>query len=292
MQPYFKLIGSMLLFGSIGLFVREIALPSSVIALCRAVLGGIFLLMAGLMMRVSWNWEAIRRNGLLLLFSGAAIGFNWIFLFEAYRYTTIGAATLAYYCAPLLIVLLSPFLLKEPLTSFKIGGVVLAMLGMYLVNGTMQGGTAPLVGMGYGLAAAALYASVVIMNKWIKELSALETTLIQLLAAAVVLLPYVLLIEGTAISPPSRMGLVCLLLIGIVHTGIGYTMYFGAVKKLPAQTLAVLSYIDPMSALFFAAVLLQEQMTMIQLCGAACILGGAFLSEWKHTQKWKDFIKQ
>lgn len=279
--PHIKLICAMLIFGSVGLFVRQIPLPSSAIALGRGLLGSIFLLAVALLTHLKWDKPNILRNLPLLLCSGAAIGFNWILFFEAYRYTTISAATLAYYCAPVFIVLLSPLFLKEQLTANKLLGIVLAMAGMVLVNGMMQGGIDPVRGMLFGLAAAVLYAAVVLMNKFIRNLSSLETTIVQIIAATVVLIPYVGLTEDSNLILPQGIGLLSLFIVGIVHTGIAYTIYFGAIKDLPAQTAAVLSYIDPVSALFFSAIFLQEWMNGWQWLGAALILGGAFLAEHK-----------
>jgi len=282
MKAHLKLIIAMLIFGSIGLFVRQIPLPSSVIALCRGFSGSIFLLIAAVITKMSWNFPSIKRNLPLLIFSGAALGFNWILFFEAFRYTTVSAATLAYYCAPVFIVLLSPILLKESLTLNKIAGIAMAMLGMVLVNGMIQGGADPLKGMLFGLAAACFYASVVLMNKFIRDLSSLETTIIQMIAAAFVLLPYVILTEDIAsLSLPQGTGLLCLFIVGIVHTGIAYTLYFGSIKELPTQTAAVFSYIDPVSALFFASIFLQEWMNSWQWLGALLILGGAVCMERK-----------
>jgi drug/metabolite transporter (DMT)-like permease len=273
----------MLIFGSIGIFVKGIHLSSSEIAFLRGVIGSIFLIIASLFAKQQISLKLMKKNLILLILSGAAIGFNWILLFEAYRYTTISNATLSYYFAPVFVMILAPFVLKEKLTPVKTGCILAAMAGLFLVVniGGSSTGTSynhPL-GILYGLMAAALYSSVILMNKFIKNLSGFETTLIQLLVSALVLLPYVMVRDHFDFSGLNSKSIVLIFIVGIVHTGFAYFMYFGSVKELSGQTIAVLSYIDPISAVIMAAIFLGESMSIVQIIGGILILGSTFVSE-------------
>lgn len=283
MKGKYKIITTMLIFGSIGVFVKGIDLSSSEIAFLRGMIGGIFLIFASLIAKQKLSFTSIKENLVLLSLSGAAIGFNWIFLFEAYRYTTISNATLSYYFAPIFVMILAPFVLKEKLTAVKTGSIIIAMIGLFLVVNIGGGSTGSSynhpVGILYGLMAAALYSSVILMNKFIKNLTGFETTLVQLLVAAVVLLPYVISRDHLDFSGLNSKSILLLLILGIVHTGLAYFLYFSAVKDLKGQTIAVLSYIDPISAVVMAAVFLGESMSIIQIIGGVLILGSTFLSE-------------
>ncbi|WP_338452261.1 DMT family transporter [Niallia oryzisoli] len=283
MKEHYKLISVMLIFGSIGIFVKKINLSSSEIALLRGAIGGLFLLGTSFLVKQRFSFKAIKANVVLLVLSGAAIGFNWIFLFESYRYTTISNATLSYYFAPIFVMILAPVVLKEKLTAVKVGSIITAMIGLFLVVDIGGGnGNAPLqhiVGVLYGLLAAAFYASVILMNKFIKNLSGYETTLVQLWVAALVLFPYVYLKEQLDFSGLNAESLIFILIIGVVHTGIAYFLYFVSIKKLQGQTIAILSYIDPISAVIMAAIFLQESMRVIQIIGGILILGSTFFSE-------------
>jgi RarD protein len=273
-------ISAMLLFGSIGIFARNIDLSSGQTALVRGLIGSVFLLAACPIMKQKLSIRAIRSNLLLLILSGAAIGFNWILLFHAYKYTTISNATLSYYFAPVLVMFLSPFILKEKLTAIKIICILSAVVGMFCIVGIGGGsGQNHLVGIGYGLAAAVLYASVVIMNKFLKGLSGIETTLIQLSSATVVLLPYILLTEKVRIFQVDSKSLIFMLTVGIVHTGIAYLIYFTAIRGLNGQTIAVFSYVDPISAIILSSIIFRERMTAFQIIGGVLILGATFLNE-------------
>lgn len=285
-----KLILVMLIFGSIGLFVREVDLSSGQIALARGMIGCIFLAGAGLIRKQKFfSPGAVKPNLLLLTASGAAIGFNWIFLFEAYKYTTISNATLCYYFAPVFVMLLSPFILKEPLTLVKAVCIAGAAAGMFLIAGSSGGyGKNHFLGISFGLAAAILYAAVMILNRFLKGLTGLETTVIQLGAASAVLLPYVILTQRIRVFQLSGKTIIILLVVGIVHTGVAYLLYFTAINKLDGQTTAVLSYIDPLSAIILSAVFLGEIMTGLQIIGGILILGAAMLNEVYGKRKAKS----
>lgn len=281
MRGQAKLISAMLIFGSIGIFVKNIDLSSSEIALFRGVIGSLFLLIVSLLLKQKFSFKGAKGNLVLLLLSGAALGFNWIFLFESYRYTTISNATISYYFAPIFVAALSPFILKEKLTPLKAGCILSAMMGLFLIanNGSSADGSYHhTLGILYGLLAAVLYAAVVLMNKFIKNLSGFEITLIQLLMASIVLFPYVLIKESLHLSGIDTQSLLLILIVGIIHTGLAYFLYFGAIKALKGQTIAVLSYIDPIFAVIIAAVLLGESMSVLQMAGGVLILGSAFLS--------------
>ncbi|MDF2908768.1 MAG: transporter [Herbinix sp.] len=273
-------ISAMLIFGSIGLVSRNIRLSSAQIALTRGVIGSIFLLLASKVLKEKISWQKIRPNLPLLIISGAGIGFNWILLFEAYKYTSIANATLSYYFAPVFVVLLSPFLLKERLTPIKVGCILAALGGMFLIVGIGGGeGKNHVIGIGYGLAAAVLYAGAIIVNKYMRGLSGLETTIIQISAATAVLVPYILLTETIHIFLIDTRSAAYLIILGLIHTGLAYMLYFTGLKKLKAQTVAVLSYTDPISAILMSALFLGEKLTLIQIFGGILILGATLFSE-------------
>jgi len=285
-----SIIISMLIFGTIGIFVRHVSMPSSVIALVRGVVGTLFLLIFSHLRKTPVDWVGVRKSLGLLILSGACIGFNWILLFEAYRYTTVATATLCYYLAPVFVILASPFLFRETLTVRKGICVAAALVGMVFVSGVAEtgfSGSGELLGILFGVGAAVLYASVVLMNKRLTGVPAFDRTIVQLGAAALALLPYVLVTEwGTAMDWSGPV-IPLLLVMGIVHTGFAYALYFGGIKDLPAQTSALLSYIDPVSAIILSAVFLGETLTASGVIGAVLVLGATLLSELSVPHKSK-----
>ena len=282
-----RLIFAMAAFGTIGIFVRLIPLPSSVIALVRGALGALFLLAVSYGQKKPPDRKAIAKNLRYLLPSGIIMGFNWVLLFEAYRYTTVAIATLCYYFSPVIILLLSPLMLKEKLTRTKVCCIIAALAGMVLVSNVLQGtdGTSSYTGILLGLGAAVLYALIVLMNKRLQGISSRDSTMTQLGISAVVMLIYSLLTVdfSTLTYPPVGWGLVLgfgsLLVVAIFHTGFCYNLYFGAIAVLPAQTSALFSYIDPVVAVLLSTFVLHEPMTLLNAVGAALILGATLLGE-------------
>ena len=176
----------------------------------------------------------------------------------------------------------SPALLGEKLTTKKMICVLAALSGMVLVSGVIQSGSAAdfsLKGVAFGVGAGALYATIILMNKKLKDISSYDTTVMQLAAATIVLLPYCLVTVPVASLTFSPVAVGMLLFVGIVHTGIAYVMYFGSMKDLKAQTVAIFSYIDPILAVLLSAFLLKESMDMLSVVGAVLILGSTFVSE-------------
>ena len=281
MQAKLKIIFAMVTFGTIGIFVRNIELPSTIIALARGIIGTLFLLLVVFAKSKGLDYNAIKRNLTILAASGACIGFNWILLFEAYRYTTVATATLAYYMAPIFVIMASPFVLKERLTAIKGLCVAMALTGMVLVSGVVQSGMdgVDFTGILCGVGAASLYATVILLNKFIKNISAYDMTIMQLGLAALVLLPYTMVTENFGALSPDTNSLLLLAVVGVIHTGFTYAMYFSSIQGLKAQTVAIFSYIDPIVAIILSAVLLNESMDVYSMVGAVLVLGSTFVSE-------------
>ena len=281
-RSVWMIITSMLIFGSIGVFRRYLPLSSAFLAFSRGILGGLVLL---IFMKIRGRRDEeklpVRTVGWLVL-SGALIGINWMLLFEAYNYTTVAVATLCYYMQPTIVVLLSPLIFREKLTVRKSICAAAAIAGMVFVSGVAGGGGIQAVnvrGILLGLGAAVFYAAVVIMNKRISGIDAYRKTTIQLLSAGIVMLPYLLLTGETAGRDFSMRTVLLLLIVGIVHTGIAYVLYFGSMDGLKVQSIALFSYIDPVSALLFSALFLREPLSTGGIIGAVMIIGSAIISE-------------
>ena len=280
LDPRLSIALSMAIFGTIGAFTRAISVSSGELALYRAVMaclliGGYFLI-RGEKLPV----KELGRDLPLLLLSGAAMGVNWILLFQAFRYTTISAATLSYYFAPVIVIAACPVLFREKLTGRQVVCFVMSTAGIVLITGTATlGGGTDLIGILYGLGAAVLYAAVILVNKFIRKVTGLHRTFLQMVAAAVTLAPYVALTGGMNLGGLDGRGWICLLVVGIVHTGISYCLYFSSLKELPGQKAAILSYIDPLVAVAVSVAVLGEPLTARQALGGALILGFTLWNE-------------
>ena len=285
MNGKLKILISMAIFGTVGIFVRFIPMASAAIAFCRGVLGCAFLLILMALTGKKPNLQDIRRNGWILALSGAAIGINWILLFEAYRHTTVAIATICYYLAPAFLTLGSP-LVGEKLTGKKLGCIGVAMIGMVFVSGVLQGNQeGSLTGVLLGVGAAVFYASVILLNKKLSPINAYDKTLCQLATASLVIAPYLLLSGGIDPGSMTVMGWTMLAVVGIVHTGFAYALYFGGIGEVNAQTAAILSYLDPVLSILLSALILRERLDVFSVTGAVLILGSALYSELPGRKK-------
>ena len=286
-----KLTVSMLIFGSIGVFVHYIPIASSMIAMVRALLGVICLFSVALFRKNKLSFAVIRKNITLLCISGAAIGFNWILLFESYRFTSVAVSTLCYYMAPLIVIALSPFILKEKLSAKKCLCLIAAIIGMVLISGIASESlptTGEATGILLGIGAAVLYASVMLMNKHITGIPAFDKTVIQLSVAALVLIPYNLLTVDWSSIDLSLSAVGHLIVVGVVHTGLAYYLYFGSMDHMSGQSIALFSYIDPVFTILASILLLQEPFTWLNGVGAVLIIGAAVIAEMPAAHRRKQ----
>lgn len=287
LKPRLMIAVSMVIFGTIAIFVRAIPISSSQLALCRAVIAsvliGLFLLLSGQKIPV----RTLGRELWLLLISGAAIGVNWILLFEAYRFTTVSVATLSYYFAPVIIILACPILFREKMTAKKWLCFIMSTLGIVLITGIgdLSGGESHIKGIAFGLAAACFYAFAVLSNKFIKGIDGIQRTFLQFVAATVVLLPYVLIKEGISFSAMDAGAWLMLGIVGCVHTGVCYCLYFSGLKDVTGQEAAVLSYADPLVAVICSVFVLGEAISLPQILGGVLILGFTLWNELGHEKK-------
>lgn len=276
---YFVL--SMIIFGAVGVFAKYIDMSSSTIALFLSLIGALFLSVVFVWTKQKIQWGKLQKNVVALLIASVALSGNWIFLFQAYKETTIANAALSYYFAPVLVIMLSPFVLKEKLSVKKAVCVVVALLGLFFIlqNGSRMDTIGHhLLGIGYGLVAAGFYAVLTLVNKFIRELDGLENTLLQLGMSVVMLFPFVLFTDGFhPFSSITGNTVLLLLTLGIVHGGVGFYLFFAGMKGIKGQSIAVLSYIDPLTSLFISALVLGEEMTVYQLVGAVMLLGSIWI---------------
>ncbi len=279
-SPRLMMIFSMVIFGTLGVFVRNIPVSSGELALYRAILAALLIAVYLGITKQKVLFANIKKEVPLLLASGVAMGVNWIFLFQAYKYTTVSLATLSYYFAPVIVTVACPFLFKEKLTGKQIICFLMSTAGLVMITGIGKiGSNTDFIGILWGLGAAFFYAVVILLNKFIKGVEGIHRTFLQFLSAIVILIPYVAVTGGVTLGQLHTVGWINLLIVGLLHTGITYCLYFSALKELPGQKAAILSYIDPLVAVVISVTVLGESMTVWQAVGGLLILGFTLWNE-------------
>lgn len=287
MKSKLSIILAMIVFGTIGLLVKNINLSSAEVALFRAIIATIIIFIYKIIRGKSLRFKEFKKDIPILFISGVAMGGNWILLFEAYNYTSISIATLSYYFAPVIVMIVCPIIFKEKLTLKQIICFFMATVGLIMIIGLSreESGSSNIVGIIFGLSAAILYSVVIILNKFIKKVTGIDRTLIQFIASIIVLIPYVALTTGINVGNLDKKGLISLLTLGVVHTGIAYCLYFESLKNLKGQEAAILSYIDPLVAVVLSVAVLGESISSLQILGGIMILGFTLLNEIKIEDK-------
>ena len=287
MKNYIMYIASLLIFGSNGVFAAHIDLSSAEIVCMRTLIGSAALILVLLLSRTGLDWGAMRREALKLIAAGICLGVNWALLFVAYKLMSVSMATLTYYTSPVIVLLLSPVLLKEKQSVRAYIGMAAAVVGLVLAVG-LSDAAITATGLLVGLGSAVFYAALIVFNKKIDGVSGLPLTTIEMVIAACVMVPYVLLTGGRIGFPPDMEGTLYLLFLCLVNTGLACFMYFSSMNKLPARAVALFGYVDPVSALIFSAVFLGDRLGVAQLAGAALVFAGAAWGQSTGRQKLSD----
>lgn len=275
---YVMYILALLIWGTNGFFVAHISIESSQIVLMRTLIGGA-LLTCTVLLRGGFDKESIRRDRMPLLLGGTALGLNWVALFGAYRLLNVSLATLIYYVGPILVLLFSPVLFKEKLTGRKTIAVVIVAAGLICISGSIVLTGLNKAGLLVAILSALFYGALIVFNKRIEHTGGMQTAAVELDVAFIVVLVYTLCTAG--LPHITRSDLPYIALIGFVNTGLAYLLYFTGLRKMSVQSVALISYLDPVSALLFSAFLLHEAMTPVQTLGAVLIIGGALFGEMK-----------
>ena len=277
-KSYIKYLSALLLFGSNGIIASRISLSSYEIVLSRTLIGGLFLIAVYALGKNKPVFLKDKKTALYLLISGIAMGANWLFLYEAYKQIGVSISTLACYCGPVILMALAPLIFEEKTTPAKIIGILSVLIGMFCVYGAELVKNGFSWGLVFGILSAVMYPVMVIFNKKAENVSGVENSMSQLVVAFFIVSLFTLIKDGGVFSVP-KDSLLPILFLGIVNTGLGCYLYFSSLSALPAQTVAICGYLEPLSALGFSALFLHERLTSVQLIGALLVLGGAAFAE-------------
>ena len=280
---YLKYIFALLLFGSNGIVASLIHLSSYEIVLLRTLIGSLLLIAIFFIAREKLTFYKYKTQSIFLAVSGIAMGTSWIFLYEAYDEIGVSLASLAYYCGPVIVMILSPFLFGEKLTRIKVCSFLVVLVGIFLVNGAAFENGVSVWGLACGLLSAICYSLMVMFNKKAKDITGLENSMLQLFVAFLTVAIFVGIKQGYRMEIDTQ-SIIPILVLGLLNTGIGCYFYFSSIGKLPVQTVAICGYLEPLSAVLFSVIFLKETMLPIQIIGAVLIIGGAMLGEYRKRQ--------
>lgn len=271
MNGRLKITTSMLIWGSVGIFGRLSGLSGVGVAFARVSLGALVLFALFILLKRELLDElskTFKDNWKPLLGLGTALALNWAFLFTAFNYTTIANAVMVYYIAPILATLMSWRFLGENVDRKTWGLILLAFSGLVLIMSGQKISfkNRDFIGILLAFTAAFFYAMIPNLGRFLKKVDGRVLTFSQLGIAALVLLPFVLVQD---IGEPVWWAVSVLVL---VHTVLALFLYMEGLKEVEVKEAALLSYLDPASAIVYAYLVFGEIPKITTILGGALIL--------------------
>lgn len=269
---------SLVIMGSQGIVASFSSLPSMHLVFTRTVIGSIVLLIVCALHKYKFKCLKNRKEAICLFLSGFSLGAGWIFLYQAYAIIGVSISTLLYYLGPMIALVLSPIIFKEKLTKAQVLGIIISFLGAVLLNGKIAGDPTKIHGIILGILSGVSYALMLIFNKNVKTASGMENTTIQIVASFILITIFLLFNGGIHIHIEGKEWFP-VLWIGLINTCLACYFYYKTIPRLPISTIAIFSYLDPVSAVILSAVILGETLSIIQIIGVVLVIGGAAFSQ-------------
>ncbi len=277
MSDSLKYFISVFLYGTLGFFLAFIDVNSEFVVFCRGTFGCLFILVLLFMKKQKLDIEAIKKNFKYLVISGISLGINEIFLFIGYKYA-VSLASLGNYTAPISIIVLSAILYKDKLSIKQIMCILASFIGVVCLTGVFTGNNSDIRGLIFGLCGSIGFVFLVFMNKKLKDIGPYDKTIVQLMFSSLTTVPLILINKSYLISYDIKTVSV-LLMLGIIHTGFAYILYFDSINTLSPIKIAVIGYVEPVMSVLIGALFLKESMDIYAIIGAILIIGSAITSE-------------
>ncbi len=277
MSDSLKYFISVFLYGTLGFFLAFIDVNSEFVVFCRGTFGCLFILVLLFIKKQKLDIEAIKKNFKYLVISGISLGINEIFLFIGYKYA-VSLASLGNYTAPISIIVLSAILYKDKLSIKQIMCILASFIGVVCLTGVFTGNNSDIRGLIFGLCGSIGFVFLVFMNKKLKDIGPYDKTIVQLMFSSLTTVPLILINKSYLISYDIKTVSV-LLMLGIIHTGFAYILYFDSINTLSPIKIAVIGYVEPVMSVLIGALFLKESMDIYAIIGAILIIGSAITSE-------------
>lgn len=269
-----QIVVAMCGWGTIGVFVLQAHAAPITIVFLRCAFGAVTLAAVGIPFRYLTTRGLTRRTLPVIVGSGLSFVGSWVFLFAAFQLTSLTVATVVYHMQPFFVLLIGAVVLRERIGRAKVlwilaafGGLVLATNVIpKLMDGRLDGRY--LLGVGCALVTAVLYGTGVMTARSVRGVHPSMVSLLQCLVGVVVLLP----LAHLASVHWGSGGWLWILVMGVVHTGLLYTLLYSALPRLSTPTVAVLAFLNPLVAICCDYVVYGHRPGPLQLVGVLAIV--------------------
>jgi len=220
----------------------------------------------------------ITRTDALAMAALGVLGFAAVQVFQALgaAKTSAASATVLASTGPVWIALLAPLLLRERLRLATLGGVLLALLGVVAITGIDS--AAP-EGALIVLLSSVAYAVYTLLGKQLAQRhTPLQFCAISCLGGAVATLPLAAAEIAGGVPRPTLLGWMLLGYLAVLVTFVGFAIWFWGLRALPAARAGALIFLQPLSGLAMAVLLLGDRPTPTFAIGCVLVLVGVSIA--------------
>lgn len=275
MRGYLKIIIAAVIWGSLGTIIRFIHLPTLVMVFYRVAFAAIVILVY-IAVRRKTEVLAVGKQLYWIIVMGILLTINWTAFFFSVKLTSVANAVLITYTAPILVAILAPLILKEKLEKITVVSLLISLAGAALIASPSVTGLSKsaLAGTLWAVVSAITYAILVIISKPLADkVNPLAIIFYEELTGAIILSP-ALIIYKFSIDP---LTLFILFVMGAFNTAFAAALYLDGLRDVKAQQVGIFTYLDPASAVVFAAIFLGEIPSLTTILGGLLIIASGLL---------------
>lgn len=282
-----KLVVSMAIFGSIGLFTINAGIPAIELVFVRCIFATIFL--SGLWFFTGGHKTEIwkKKEVVQTILCGVFLVLNWVFLFKAFEEMAISVAISIYNLAPIFVIMLGAIFLRERFRFSAIVAVLICFVGSFFIVGMDIQSMEQFLDSGiiWAFLSAFCYGTTMFLSKNLHSLSPYATTFIQTIVGMFMLFP---LCDFSVFNGLTTTNWFFIVGTGIIHTGFVYYLFFDSIRHLPTIVTSVLVFVDPVVAILLDVVLLDFRPTIFQTIGIFLVFGGILYTVFKPVKKYDE----
>ncbi len=274
----FAVILGVIAVSSSAILIRSAKAPPVIIAFYRMFFSSLILFPFFMSKRnkSSFYDKDFKRYSIL---SGVFLALHFFFWITSLSYTSIISSVIFVSLHPIFVSLFSFFFLKEKISKKIVIGILLTISGIFIISlGSNYQNDSTLLGDGLAILGAIMMAGYLIIGRKVRQkASNLDYTFWVYSIASMVLL-FLMLIIKLPLYQYTETDYLIFLLLAIIPTLMGHSVFNWALKKLPTTFISVMILGEPVGAAFLAWIILNEPPGVYHYYGGVFILSGLLLT--------------
>ena len=265
---------SMVLFATIGIFVRFIDMPNPVIIFFTSLFAAVFLLLYFAAKGKIRDLISVKRK-VTIFISGIWVSFTILLYFMAFSNTTLANAVLTHYTAPIFAALLAPVFLRERLSKVTVIALAISFGGLIIITSNSLSFNSPdFLGIVYGVLSGLFYGLLILWDKkLLRDIDPKVILFYQVVIPMFFMAPFLFIFDFSLSM--FNLSLIIVYVFVVIFTAT--LVYFAGLKHVKAQNAGIISYLDPVMVFIFGFLFFSEIPTLRTYIGGALILYSGYL---------------